>query len=188
MAYNFCVVQRLSDGKYQTRTGGWDNLNFTNNYTNARFYYSDADDVQNYITNYPVGDYRVVEYWMPGKPATNKPKSNSTILNNFMGSLYSANTVPGDLGGDRFVTNDATDRNAISTGLANRLVVWLVFSEEQIGAGRIEGALPGAEVGGASYPDSFYLQIIRDFGRGNYQVGGFGSLRGVDIPYEIISK
>lgn len=96
MAYNFCAVQRVSDGTYQLNNGTWGTLDFTSNYTSARFYYSDADDVAQHIQGYPAGEYRVVEYWMPGTPQTNLPKSSNTLLNNFQGSLYSANVVTCD--------------------------------------------------------------------------------------------
>jgi len=96
MAYNFCAVQRKSDGKYLQTNGTWGTLDFTSNYTTCRFYYSDADDVANYITSYPGGEYRVIEFWIPGSPNANRPKSNSTVLGNFQGSLYSANEVTVD--------------------------------------------------------------------------------------------
>ena len=96
MAYNFSAVQRKSDGKYLLMNNTWGTLDFTANYTTARFYYSDADDVSAFVTSYPGGEYRVVEYWIPGTPGSNRPKSNSTVLGNFMGSLYSANEVTVD--------------------------------------------------------------------------------------------
>ena len=96
MAYNFCAVQRKSDGKYLQTNGTWGTLDFTSNYTTCRFYYSDADDVANYITSYPSGDFRVIEFWIPGSPNANRPKSNATVLGNFQGSLYSANEVTVD--------------------------------------------------------------------------------------------
>ncbi len=96
MAYNFCAVQRKSDGKYLQTNGTWGTLDFTSNYTSCRFYYSDADDVANYITSYPGGEYRVIEFWIPGSTSSNRPKSNATVLGNFQGALYASNEVTVD--------------------------------------------------------------------------------------------
>jgi hypothetical protein len=147
MAYNFCAVQRVSDGAYLLTSGEWGTLDFTSNYTNARFYYSDADDVAQHITGYPSGEYRVVEYWMPGDPQSNLPKSNNTLLNNIQGSLYGANSVTcnsvnyrGNV--DRMVVTVQSQYDAFlsawnSNGGANGYVM---FTQSQIDSLRIIGA------------------------------------------------
>jgi hypothetical protein len=169
MAYNFCVVQRLSDGKYLTNTGGWDNLNFTDNYSKARFYYSDADDVSDYIGGYPIGDYRVIEYWMPGSPTSNRPFSNSTVLGNFMGSLYSANSVivnAVDYRGvyDRCVVTTTDDYNGFLAdwNIAGGVGGYLVITDSQNDNYGFRGTIPASEVSGMprDYFDGFWAMAI----------------------------
>lgn len=153
MAYNFCAVQRVSDGKYLLNTGEWGTLDFTSNYTSARFYYSDADDVAQHITGYPGGEYRVVEYWMPGKPNTNLPKSSSTLLNNFQGSLYAANSVTVDSVNyrgnvDRMVCKVQSEYDAFlsawnSNGGRNG---WIMMTTTQVENLRIVGAAPARDL------------------------------------------
>ena len=207
MAYNFCVVQRLSDGKYQTRTGGWGTLNFTNNYTNARFYYSDADDVQNYITGYPVGDYRVVEYWMPGSPSNNRPKSNATILNNFVGDLYSANSVVIDsvltkYGFDRCRVQTTEDYNGFYAdwNVAGGRNGWLIFTTQQVEQYGFRGVIPAGEVRGmvSDYANGEYFAMAIQSTNSNptsagyrriVYAGGFSEVdfRGLDVPYVFVN-
>lgn len=188
MAYNFSAVQRLSDGKYQCTCGDWRTLDFTSNYTAVRFYYSDADDVANYITGYPVNDYRVVEYWMPGSTATNKPLSNNTLLGNFAGSLYQANAVTIDtVRGETFTSTSQNFINAVNDALRNRLTPWIVFSQAEYDTYRPAGAIGGSKVPGASSPSSYYLSII-DFDGRNYFIGGFfeGDPSGQSFQYEVL--
>lgn len=168
MAYNFCVVQRLSDGKYLTNTGGWDNLNFTNNYSKARFYYSDADDVSTHISGYPIGDYRVIEYWMPGNPNTNRPFSNATVLGNFMGSLYSANAVVVDSvstknGYDRCRVQTTDDYNGFLAdwNVARGIGGYLVLTDAQNSRYGFRGTVPAMEVRG----------MPSDYGEGWWAIG-----------------
>jgi hypothetical protein len=207
MAYNFCVVQRLSDGKYQTRTGGWDTLDFTSNYSNARFYYSDADDVSQYISGYPGGDYRVVEYWMPGKPSGNRPKSNATILNNFMGQLYSANSVTIDsvstkYGFDRCRVQTVDDYNGFlgDWNIAGGRNGWLIFTTEQVEPFGIQGVIPAAEIRGmvSDYTGrDYWAMSIRSTnsspGSSGYRRivynGGFSEapFSGLDVPYVFVA-
>lgn len=186
MAYNFCVVQRLSDGKYQDANGSWRTLDFTSNYSMARFYYSDADDVANYITGYPNGDYRVVEYWMPGNQNSNPPKSNNTLLGNFLGSLYSANAVTIDsIRGDFFTTSTTIFQTDFENASRNRERMWLVLSEADVATYGVEGAIDGTEVGGALQPSEFYFQVIAFDGR-NYFLGGFANgMDGQSFQYEV---
>ena len=187
MAYNFCVVQRLSDGKYLDANGSWRTLDFTSNYSMARFYYSDADDVANYITGYPVGDYRVVEYWMPGKQNVNPPKSNNTLLGNFLGSLYSANDVTIDTHrGDSFTSSTTIFQTSFNDSVRNRERMWLVLSEAEVATYGVEGAEPGSRIAGALQPDNFYF-LVRDFDGRNYYFGGFagGELAGQSFQYEV---
>lgn len=203
MAYNFCVVQRLSDGKYQTRTGGWDTLDFTSNYSNARFYYSDADDVSQYISGYPGGDYRVVEYWMPGKPSGNRPKSNATILNNFMGQLYSANSVTIDsvltkYGFDRCRVQTVDDYNGFlgDWNVAGGRNGWLIFTTEQVEQFGIQGVIPAEEVRGmvSDYTGGGYWAMAIQSTNSNRSSAGYRRIvynggfseapfTGIDVPY-----
>lgn len=186
MAYNFSAVQRLSDGKYQCVCGDWRTLDFTSNYSAVRFYYSDADDVANYITGYPVDDYRVVEYWMPGKTSTNPPKSNNTLLGNFAGSLYAANAVTIDTQSrDIFTSSTQAFINAMNDAIINRQAMWLVLSEAEINTYGFRNFVPGAEVRGALQPDAFYVQVIDYDGR-NFILGDSPSgMGGQSFQYEV---
>jgi hypothetical protein len=188
MAYNFSAVQRLSDGKYLCVCGDWRTLDFTSNYTAARFYYSDADDVSNYIGGYPVGDYRVVEYWMPGSTSTNKPFSNNTLLGNFAGSLYQANSMTIDSArGETFTSTSQAFINAVNAALANRVIPYLVFTQAEVDSYGVVGAVLGNKVAGASTPTSYYLNIFDYDGR-DFYVGGFfeGDPSGQSFQYEVL--
>lgn len=167
MAYNFTAIQRISDGKYLLATGEFGTLDFTSNYTNARFYYSDADDAANYLNAYPGGDYRIIEYWIPGRPDSNLPKSNNTLLNNIQGSLYSANAVLSDSvnyrgSNDRIVVRDATQytefQNAWNAnGGANG---YLLFTQDQLDTLALQGAQEAVRFGlGDAYSDLFAVNI-----------------------------
>lgn len=188
MAYNFSAVQRLSDGKYLCVCGDWRTLDFTSNYSAVRFYYSDADDVANYITGYPIGDYRVVEYWMPGSTSTNKPFSNNTLLGNFAGSLYQANSMTIDSArGETFTSTSQAFINAVVAALQNRVTPYLVFTSAELGTYGVEGASLGSRIPGASTPTSYYLSIFDYDGR-NFYVGGFfgGDPSGQSFQYEVL--
>jgi hypothetical protein len=169
MAYNFCAVQRVSDGAYLLTSGEWGTLDFTSNYTNARFYYSDADDVAQHITGYPAGEYRVVEYWMPGDPQSNLPKSNNTLLNNIQGSLYGANVVTCDSVNyrgtvDRMVVTVQSEYDAFlsawnSNGGTNG---WIMFTQDQIDSLRIVGAPSARDFGFfPSVYDNYFAVSVR---------------------------
>ncbi len=167
MAYNFTAIQRISDGKYLLATGEFGTLDFTSNYTNARFYYSDADDAANYLNSYAGGDYRIIEYWMPGKPSANVPKSNNTLLNNIQGSLYSANSVLSDSvlyrgQVDRIVVKDATHYtefvNAWNTNGGQN--GYLLFTPTQVNTLGLQGAYEASRFGlGDAYSDFFAVNI-----------------------------
>ena len=188
MAYNFSVVQRLSDGKYQCTCGDWRTLDFTSNYSSVRFYYSDADDVSNYITGYPNGDYRVVEYWMPNTQNSNPPKSNATLLGNFQGSLYQANGVTIDSQSrDIFTSSTQIFINAMNDALRNRQMMWLVLTEDEIGNYGFRNFVPGAEVRGSLQPDAFYVQV-RDYDGRNFFMGDNPSgMAGQTFQFEVTS-
>lgn len=167
MAYNFTAIQRISDGKYLLATGEFGTLDFTSNYTNARFYYSDADDAANYLSSYAGGDYRIIEYWIPGAPASNKPKSNSTILNNIQGSLSSANAVTSDSVDyrgslDRIVVRDETQYSEFQSAWnANGgLNGYLLFTQDQVNNLALQGAQEAAVFGlGDAFSDFFAVNI-----------------------------
>ncbi len=168
MAYNFTAIQRISDGKYLLATGEFGTLDFTSNYANARFYYSDADDAANYLSSYPGGDYRIIEYWIPGIPQANVPKSNNTLLNNIQGSLYAANAVLADSVDyrgqfDRIVVRDATQytefQNAWNTNGGQN--GYLLFTQDQIDTLALQGAQESARFGlGDAYSEFFAVNII----------------------------
>ena len=186
MAYNFSAVQRISDGKYQCVCGDWRTLDFTSNYTAVRFYYSDADDVANYITGYPVDDYRVVEYWMPGSNSTNFPKSNNTLLGNFQGSLYQANSVTIDTQSrDVFTSTSQAFINAMNDAIRNRQIMWLVLSEAEVATYGFRNTVPGAEIAGALQPDAFYVQVIDYDGRNFFLGDSPSGLGGQSFQYEV---
>ena len=167
MAYNFCAVQRISDGKYLLANNTFGTLDFTSNFTTARFYFSDADDVQNYLGSHPGGDYRVIEYWMPGDTGRNLPKSNSTILNNIQGSLYSANSVTADTvffngSYDRVVVTDATQFTDFASDYNNNGGGgYLLFTQTQVDTYGLQGAEPARAVGLDAAYDGLFAVIIR---------------------------
>ena len=167
MAYNFSAVQRISDGKYLLNTGEWGTLDFTSNYTRARFYYGDADDVSNFLSSYPSGDYRVIEYWMPGDTKTNLPKSNNTVLNNFLGSPGGANSVTVNAVNyngsyDRMVVTVAAEYDAFlsdwnANGGRNGFVI---FTQSQVDSLGIRGAAPTRDYGLSSFGEGFFAAPI----------------------------
>lgn len=166
MAYNFCAVQRISDGKYLLANNTFGTLDFTSNFTTARFYFSDADDVNNYLGSHPGGDYRVIEYWMPGNSSSNLPKSNQAILNNFQGSPYSANVVTVDSveykgALDRMVvTEDAEYTDFVSDYNNNGGGGFLLFTQTQVDNFGLQGAVPASELGlDEAYKDLFATPI-----------------------------
>ncbi len=197
MAYNFTAIQRISDGKYLLATGKFGTLDFTSNFTNARFYYSDADDAANYLNSYAGGDYRIIEYWMPGKPGTNVPKSNNTLLNNIQGSLYSANAVTVDSVNyrgtiDRMVVTDATQftefQNAWNANGGGG--GYLLFTADQVGSLGLEGALEASRLGLDSVYNDFFAVSVRSINQ-SPRSGGYrrivmnGAFFNVDFTNEV---
>jgi len=189
MAYNFTVIQRVSDGKYLGTNGTFQTLDFTSNYTSVRFYYSDADDAQQFVDSYAPGDYRVVEYWVPGEPSSNRPKSNATLLNNFQGSLYRANSVTiSDQSRDRISTGDNEFNIQASEHIESRAVgVYLVLSEEDLDTYGIRGAVIGERIRNASEPTKYYLQFIAWDGRNFYMASEANGMGGNSFQYEFVS-
>ena len=201
MAYNFCAVQRKSDGKYLQINGTFATLDFTRNYSNARFYFGDNDDVSNFLSSYGSGDFRVIEYWMPGDSSSNKPLSDATVLNNFLGSPGGANKVKISSwvwGADfSFDKDDAASQTFHTDALAafgNRKIVLLGLNGAQFeAAGRPEVLFSDAFrgiAGSESLPeDLFYGEVLF----WNTRAGVFswwtdiaGDLSGESIQYFIL--
>jgi len=201
MAYNFCAVQRKSDGKYLQINGTFATLDFTSNYSNARFYFGDNDDVSNFLGSYGSGDFRVIEYWMPGDSSSNKPLSNETVLNNFLGSPGGANVVKINTWdrNDAF-TIDRRDAASLifnseaQQALNNRQVVVLGLNGSQYEAAGRPDYLPSDEFkglqGSESLPaDLLYMQIMSYSSRGDQYfawTGILGNLSGESIQYFIL--
>ena len=198
MAYNFCAIQRKSDGKYLQTNGAFGTLDFSNNYTRARFYYGDPDDVSNYVSGYGGGDYRILEYWMPGDSGRNKPFSDETVIGNFLGSPGGANKVKiASWSRSDFFSIDTSDpatatfNTDAQNALNNRKVVILGFNGDQYAAAGYPEALPPSEFTERgifdTLPDDLAYGEIVGFGGRNYyfwtDVGG--DLSGQSIQYFI---
>jgi hypothetical protein len=189
MAYNFSAIQRKSDGKYKCVCGDWRTLDFTTNYTAVRFHFGDDDDASQYASAYGEGDFRVIEYWMPGEPGGNKPFSNETVIGNFLGSFYGANRVTIDalIEGNIFSTSTTVFREDAQTAFENRQSIFLVFTESEVNTYGIEGTLRGSDLRGATMPSNYYLNIGFFDGR-YYYLDGFASVdfTGESFQYEVL--
>lgn len=196
MAYNFCAVQRKSDGKYLQTNGDFATLDFTRNYSSARFYYGDPDDVSNYISGYGGGDYRILEYWMPGNSALNKPFSNETVIGNFLGSPGGANKVKiGSWRRSDVFTIDTSDpaTATFNTDAQNALNNWKViilgFNESQYVTAGYPEVMPPEEYAGVipNLPNDLVYGQIMGYSRGSWYfwTGIGGDLSGQSIQYFI---